>query len=139
MYEAGRESAKKNPSPLLWVVCYFLDGESAAPEAPVVAVPPDRADFLKENGKCDGAAYLRAVKAYQALLPEVERTGLRVTGLHYNITGFVAQRKLEAQMLSGQGLLPGGIPFDKQPAWKWQLWSRYWSGESDERDRTKAY
>jgi len=132
MYDAGRESNKKSPSPLLWVVCYYLnEGQDQEDDIPLVA-PPAKSDFT------DGASYIIAMKEYQAAKPAKERTGLKVSPLHYRISSFIAQRKLEAQMLSAHGLLPDNIPYDKQPAWKWNLWSSYWSGENDERDRMKA-
>ena len=140
MYEAGRESAKKSPSPLLWVVCFYLDGEDSQVEDESVVQAPTEEEFTDEQGKVDRASYIRALREWQEAQPEEkERSGLKVSALHYRLTSFVAQRKLEAQMLSAHGLLPGNKAYDEQPAWKWNMWSRYWAGENDERERSRTY
>ena len=140
MYEAGRESEKRQPSPLLWVVCfYYGEGKSQKDDVDDGPPPPVLKQFTDASGKPDQKAFLLALKEHQALTakPKTERGGLRVSALHVAIARFLAQRIREAQMAESFGSMPSDIPYNQQPAWKWQLWGRYWSGASDERERMR--
>ena len=139
MYEVGRESVKEHPSSLLMVVCYYYNGGAAQVEVePTVVVrrTPQKEDFTHE-GVLDKRAFAAAVRtALQERATDGPGSGdgMRVSRVHTAIARFLQQRITEASVADAMHLMPDDVPWNRQPAWKWRLWNRYWSGASDERD-----
>ena len=138
MYEVGRESVKEHPSSLLMVVCYYWNGgEQTTTVEPVAATRTPRKEDFTHDGVVDQKAFLTALRT---VLQERKvdgagsGDGVRISRVHMKIASFLQQRITEASVADAMHLMPDDVPWNRQPAWKWRLWNRYWSGASDERD-----
>ena len=88
--------------------------------------------FRDANGRVDGEKYAAYRRSLGYDLEEVEGLG----GPSYSdiaVAQFLAWRQEEAIVFSEFHLLPGNLPYNEQPWWKWELWKRFLDGQAEGR------
>jgi hypothetical protein len=104
-----------------------------APTTQIKVLPETDPQFRAEDGTVDQAKYLAYWRSTQ---PPDSADSLHPGASYVDeaVATFLVARQEEAIVADGLHAWPDGLPWNRQPWWKWQLWRQYWAGKDDRPD-----